>query len=96
MRGGKDRRSQGRVRASSLVKVTEVASGELLGRFQIVDLSGQGIAFRSPDGFHPGTRLWCEVPDYNLGVSVEVCHSSSGLFSRRVGARFASPPNCLD
>ena len=93
---GGEKRSEGRLRASSLVRVCREDGGRLSGRFELLDISGRGIAFKGPGLFPPGTRLWFELPDYNLCVAGEVRHSWRSWFSGRTGVRFIAPPCCLD
>jgi len=95
MRGASDRRTEGRVRVSTRVKVTHQDRGVVLGKFDLVELSGRGFSFKSWDRFEPGTRLWCEVRDFNMCVSAEVCHSG-GLFRKTTGVRFVAAPCCID
>lgn len=95
MSGAKDRRTEGRVRVQTQVKVTHQDRGKVLGKFDLVELSGRGFSFLSWDRFAPGTHLWCEVRDFNLCVSAEVCHSR-GLFRKLTGVRFLNSPCCVD
>lgn len=96
MSRGRENRTERRIRASSPIRVRREDGSSLSGRFELLNLSGQGIAFKSPCSFKPGTFLICEVNEYNLSVRAEVRHSSRSLFSAKTGVQFAGPPGCID
>lgn len=96
MSGGRERRTEGRVRVRTKVRITDPLRDKFLGIFDLMDLSGRGFSFVSRDRFEPGTRLWCEVSDYNLCVAAEVCHSTGGWLRKLIGVRFVAAPICLD
>lgn len=96
MSGGRERRTEGRVRIRTKVQLTDVLRDKALGSFDVVDLSGRGFGFVSRSRYEPGTRLWCEVLDFNLCVAAEVCHSTGGFLRRLTGVRFVAAPICPD